>query len=88
MQACPWHNSNHHRDPRSGPEAPERQAHLLHIHRLPVLMMFGWSQRTSPAYIAVIGTLLARYTLTGRMHASPNEVHFLIDLQGLMRARI
>jgi hypothetical protein len=48
----------------------------------------GWSQRASPAYVAVIGILLAQYTLTGRMHASPKDVHFLIDLQDLMRARI
>ena len=25
----------------------------------------GWSQRASPAYVAVIGILLAQYTLTG-----------------------
>jgi hypothetical protein len=26
----------------------------------------GWSQRASPAYVAVIGVLMAQYTLTGR----------------------
>ena len=27
----------------------------------------GWSQRASPAYVAVIGILMAQYTLTGRI---------------------
>jgi amino acid transporter len=48
----------------------------------------GWSQRASPAYVAVIGILLAQYTLTGGMHVSPKDIHFLIDLQDLMQVRI
>ncbi len=48
----------------------------------------GWSQRASPAYVAVIGILLAQYTLTGRMHALRKDFHFLIDFQDSMRARI
>jgi len=43
---------------------------------------------TSFAYVAVIGIPLAQYTLTDRMHASPKDVYFLIDLQALMRADI
>jgi hypothetical protein len=48
----------------------------------------GWSQRASPAYVAVIGILMAQYTLLGWMHASFKDVRFLIDLQDSMRARI
>jgi amino acid transporter len=32
----------------------------------------GWSQRASPAYVAMIGMLLAQYTLTGlSTHVTP-----------------
>lgn len=37
----------------------------------------GWSQRASPAYVAVIGILLAQYTLTGydaSAHVSIHEI--------------
>jgi hypothetical protein len=45
----------------------------------------GWSQRASPAYVAVIGILLAQYTLTGLvMHVTRQT--FLINLQVTMRA--
>jgi amino acid transporter len=36
----------------------------------------GWSQRASPAYVAVIGILMAQYTLLGLVHALLNGVHF------------
>jgi hypothetical protein len=34
----------------------------------------GWSQRASPAYVAVIGILMAQYTMTGRMLLSKLSV--------------
>jgi len=41
----------------------------------------GWSQRASPAYVAVIGILMAQYTLLGWMHTSLEEVRFLIKFR-------
>ena len=48
----------------------------------------GWSQRASPAYVAVIGILLAQYTLTG-LNACHLIKHFslLIEFQASMRVR-
>jgi amino acid transporter len=37
----------------------------------------GWSQRASPAYVAVIGILTAQYTLLGWVHTSLKDVRFL-----------
>ena len=34
----------------------------------------GWSQRASPAYVAVIGILMAQYTLLGWMHTPHKPV--------------
>jgi len=48
----------------------------------------GWSQRASPAYVAVIGILMAQYTLLGLTHTSLEGVRLLIKFQDLMRARI
>jgi amino acid transporter len=48
----------------------------------------GWSQRASPAYVAVIGILMAQYTLLGWTHTSLEDIHFLIKFQDSMRARI
>lgn len=31
----------------------------------------GWSERASPSYVAVIGTLMAQYTLTGTYLSRP-----------------
>ena len=39
----------------------------------------GWSQRASPAYVAVIGILMAQYTLLGWAHTLLTEVRCLID---------
>ena len=47
----------------------------------------GWSQRASSAYVAVIGILMAQYTLLGLTHTSPEGVRLLIRFQDLMRAR-
>jgi hypothetical protein len=47
----------------------------------------GWSQRASPAYVAVIGILLAQYTLTGLgMHVTVGTFRFLICFQVSTRA--
>jgi hypothetical protein len=47
----------------------------------------GWSQRASPAYVAVIGILLAQYTLTGlRMDVTDGTFCFLICFQVSTRA--
>ena len=48
----------------------------------------GWSQRASPAYVAVIGILLAQYTLTG-LSICVFLGHFsvLTEFQASMRAR-
>ena len=47
----------------------------------------GWSQQASPAYVAVIGILLAQYKLTG-LNAYHLIRHFslLIEFQASMRA--
>jgi amino acid transporter len=43
----------------------------------------GWSQRASPAYVAVIGILMAQYTLTGRIaFCSFKTIRFLIYILG------
>jgi hypothetical protein len=36
----------------------------------------GWSQRASPAYVAVIGILMAQYTLLGWTHTSLEGFRF------------
>ena len=48
----------------------------------------GWSQRASPAYVAVIGILLAQYTLSG-LSTCVLLGHFsvLTEFQASMRAR-
>jgi hypothetical protein len=48
----------------------------------------GWSQRASPAYVAVIGILLAQYTLTG-LNACHliNRFSLLTKFKASMRAR-
>lgn len=48
----------------------------------------GWSERASPAYVALIGILMAQYTLTGIeflvvLTARPLTIY---DFQALMRA--
>lgn len=48
----------------------------------------GWSQRASPAYVAVIGILLAQYTLTGWSIRLSGTPIFLNDFEVSMRARI
>jgi amino acid transporter len=47
----------------------------------------GWSQRASPAYVALIGILMAQYTLTGRTTSLFLALRFP-NLQVLMRAHI
>jgi amino acid transporter len=42
----------------------------------------GWSQRASPAYVAVIGILMAQYTLLGWTHTSLEYVLFLSKISG------
>jgi len=44
-----------------------RQVRLSHVHRQYSTSVEGngWSQRASPAYVAVIGILMAQYTLFG-----------------------
>jgi len=46
----------------------------------------GWSQRASPAYVAVIGILLAQYTLTG-LSTLIKYFCLLTEFQVSMRAR-
>ena len=49
----------------------------------------GWSQRASPAYVAVIGILLAQYTLTGLSTCHLIKYFCLLtEFQASMRARI
>jgi amino acid transporter len=49
----------------------------------------GWSQRASPAYVALIGILMAQYTLTGRdSHFSFTTLQLFYDLQDSMRVLI
>lgn len=47
----------------------------------------GWSQRASSAYVALIGILMAQYTLTGRTASLFLALRFP-DFQVLMRAHI
>jgi amino acid transporter len=42
----------------------------------------GWSQRAGPAYVAVIGILMAQYTLLGWTHTSLQYVRFLNQISG------
>lgn len=46
----------------------------------------GWSQRASPAYVAVIGILISQYTLTG-LSRFIKRVCLLTEYQASMRAR-
>ncbi len=52
----------------------------------------GWSERASPAYVAVIGILMAQYTLTGPSPLFQSllafDLFFLFFTKGSMRARI
>lgn len=48
----------------------------------------GWSQRASPAYVALVGMLMAQWTLTGQSTCLPETSVFLTGFQVSMRAHI